>query len=263
MAVESELIDKDVDYCDGDDVFAYIRNKTYGDLGANTKPTKSQVDNLISRYSNRVDTYTRRAWRDRKVVGLETRVKLSHKQKHSRHRRRNIRGHGGRHNFGSDPRGMVDLPHIHIKTPDSNQGDAVEVLNPRSIDDITDDRGRGDGRYVVDERKGIIRPDISNFTAIGTRTQGPTVDESLARVRVTYRYGETNDPTDGDTDGVSDTVPGDVREATAQLVASKLIGSDQYGEMVPTGGEGTPSLTDTASTLKNDAYTTLDTFKRV
>lgn len=269
---EDTLIDTDVVYCDGDDVFTNVRNKAYGDLSSSTRPTQQQVDDLIFRMSEWADSQTGQAWRVRKVTGYETRVKLSHKQKHSRHRRRRLRGVGRRENFGIDPRGRVDLKRPHVKTIDSAQSDEVIVLNPRSTTDITDDEGRDSGDFVVDKRLGVLKPDIQLFTQVGTRTHGPTVENP--RVRVTFRYGTPYDTADhsgtaADHDftdanwSVSSTVPGDVRDAVALRVAARLISGDQYGELVPATGDDSPSLADAASSWKGEARDLLKEYKRV
>lgn len=269
---ESTLVDTDVVYCTGDDVFTHVRNKTYGDLSGSTKPTQAQVDRLIYQMSEWADTQTGQAWRIRKVGGYEKRVKLSHKQKNSRHRRRRLRGTGRRENFGISPRGRVSLKHPHVKTIASAEGDKVEVLNPRSSDDITANEGRESGDFVVDQRSGVLKPDIQLFTAVGTQTHGPTVENP--RVRVTYRYGTPYDTADhsgtpadfafDDSNwSVSSTVPPDVRDAVALKVAARLISGDQYGELVPATGDDSPSLADAASSWKGEAEGLLKSYKRV
>jgi hypothetical protein len=218
------------------------------------------------------DTTTGQAWRIRKVTGYEKRVKLSHKQKHSRHRRRRLRGTGRRENFGIDPRGQTTLKHPHIKTLDAAEGDTLEVLNPRSVDDITANEGRENGDFVVDQRSGVVKPDIQLFTAVGTQTHGPTIENP--RLRITYRYGTPYDVTDHSTTAadydfddadwsVSSTVPGDVRDAVALKVAARLISGDQYGELVPATGDDSPSLADAASSWGSEAKDLLMNYKRV
>lgn len=272
MPVDTRLVDEDVDYCAPEDVFAHIRNKKYADLPATVDDaqqgalTQQQVDNIISRKSERIDADTKRAWRTRKVVDAEVKIELSHKQKHTRHRRRRIRGGSNqRHNFQVDQRGFVDLPHTNIKPITSTEGDKVEVLNPRSVNDVTDKEGRADGQYIVSNRKGILRPDIQLLTPVGTQTHGPTLEDGMAEVRVSYRFGYPHDVTNYDEggDGVSDHVPGDITDATALLSAAQIVGSDQFGEMVPSGGDNTPSLSDAASSWRSTAEDTIREYKRV
>lgn len=271
-ATDTQLVDENVVYASPADVFRHIRNKGYEDLPNDRSGlsqgglAKSDVDSLIRQASERVDRHTKRAWRTRKVSGVELDINLSHDQKHARHRRRRTRGHGGRHNYQYGTRAMVDLPHTHIKPIDPST-DSVEILNPRSSTDITEDEGREDGRYIVSNRKGILRPDIDNLTPIGTYHNGPTIEEGVASVRVTYRYGHPNDVTDytedGDSVGVSDYVPPDIRDAVGQLAASRLIASDQYGELVPSGGDGSPNLGQASSRIESDAMKIINEYRRV
>jgi hypothetical protein len=269
--VDTQLVDTDVDYCAPEDVFAHIRNKQYADLPADANAasggalTQAQVDRIISAKSEKADNFTKRAWRTRKVVDVELRMRLDHKQGRGRHRRRRRQGRGSHHNPQSGGRGFVDLPHTHIKPVDSAQGDTVVILNPRSTDDITDDEGRSDGSYVVDNRKGVLRPDIRNISTVGTHRGGANLEDGDAKVRVSYRYGFPKDVTayDSDGDGVSDHVPEDVRDAVALLAAAQIVGSDQYGEMVPSGSDDSPSLSDASSAWESRAMDTLKDFRRV
>lgn len=257
--VYTELVDTSIDYCTPDDVFTYIRNKQYDDLPQDPSSTsggtltKDQVDRLISQASEWADNTTKRAWRTRRAVDVEKRVKLSHKQKRPRHRRRRLRGRARRENYGVDPRGFVNLPHNHVKAIDSGQNDEVIVLNPRSTDDITSEEGRENGDFVISNREGVLRPEYTLFTAVGTAVHGPVIENP--RVRVSYRYGEPHDVTDYDSnaDGVSDTVPDDVRDAVALRVAAKIVGSDQYGEITPAGADDSPSLSDAVSSWNTEA----------
>lgn len=274
-ATDTQLVDDGVFYCDDADVFRYIRNKDYDDLPTDRSGlsqgglTQADVDDLIAQKSEEVDRYTKRAWRTRKVDDVELTIRLSHKQKHARHRRRKIRGSGGsygrsRHNYQVSQRTFVDLPNVHVKPIDSNEGDSVEVLNPRDVNDITADEGRQDGSYVVSNRKGVIRPELNLLTAVGTNIQGPTLDEGAASLRVSYRYGVPYDVTDydADSDGVSDYVPRDVEDATAKLVVADLIQSDQYGQVIPNTGDDSPSLQDASSSFRDAAMNTLHGYRR-
>lgn len=270
MPVETQLVDTGIDYCDPDDVFTHIRNKKYDDLPQDSAAatqgalTKDAVDDLISRKSDYVDTYTKRAWRTRKAVDVEVPIELSHAQKHARHRRRRHRRGIQRRGQRVSGRGFVDLPHTHIKPIDSNQSDSVVVLNPRSTTDITTDEGRDSGSYVVSNRKGVLRPDIDLLVPVGAHGSANDLTDGQYSVRVSYRYGAPYSVTDYDADsnGVSDYVPGDVRDATALLVAAQLVGSDQYGELVPNTGDDSPNLSDAASTWSSVAKSTLQEYRR-
>jgi|APHM01.1.fsa_nt_gi hypothetical protein len=270
MAVyETRLVDEDVVYCNERDVFTHIRNKKYADLPDDGSAlqtgglTKRDVDRLIVRMSGKVDDYTKRAWRTRKVVDVEADVKFSHKQKHARHRRRRNRS---RTQYGVEPsaRAMVDLPHNHIKPIDPAEGDKVVVLNERSTQDVTNEEGRDEGKYVVSNRKGIVRPDVRLFTPVSTISAGQDLRNGSVSLRVSYRYGYPNDVTDYDTgtDGVSDYVPEGVRDATALWVVSRLIAGDQYGEVLPNSGDDSPDLSSAASQFKDEAVGILKNFRR-
>jgi hypothetical protein len=275
--IQTQLVDEDAVYATGNDVFTHIRNKRFPDLpdtpqdtnvGDGGILTKEQVVDLIARFSDDVDNSTKRAWRTRKVEAYEVPVKFSHEQKRSRHRRRRRRsGTGGtaRVQTHAGHRAMADLPHNHIRTPDANEGDVVEVLNPRSADDVTGSDGREDGNYVVDERKGVIRPEVNLFVPSGSGTaRGRDIEGG--RLRVTYRYGMEPNPTD-EPDltapyQLSTSVPGDIQDAVALLTAARLVGSDQYGELVPNQSGDEPSLAEAVSSWKSEARSTIDGFTR-
>lgn len=274
---ETQLVDDDVVYCSPGDVFAHIRNKKYADLPAERTDlqqgglTKQDVDDLIFRMSGKVDTFTKRAWRTRKVEGIELDVRFSHKQKHSRHRRRK---HRQRTQTGVEPssRAYVKLPHNHVKDIDDTEGDTVEILNERDVNDVTTDEGRADGSYVLSNRKGVLRPDVRLFTPVSTTVSGQDLRDGVASVRVTYRYGFPNSVTDYTTGAetfgttttysVSTEVRQGVRDATAMWVVSRLIAGDQYGEVIPNAGDDSPDLSSAANQFKTDAKDELRNYRR-
>jgi len=271
-AIESELVDTDVVYATANDVFTHIRNKRYSDLpdtasdvGANEPGilTKEQIVDLIARFSERADKTTKRAWRRRRVSDYEVRIQFDHETKRGRHRRRSRRaGHGTipRVRTHAGRRGFGDLPHNHVVDVES-----AVVLNPRLTNDISADEGREDGSYIVDERKGIIRPDVSLFVPTGTGSMGG-LDIEDARVRVTYTFGVDPQPS-SEPDllapyQLSTAVPGDITDAVALMTAARLIGSDQYGELVPNQSGDTPSLSEAASDWRQEAKETLRDYER-
>jgi hypothetical protein len=275
--VDTQLVDTDVVYADPDDVFRHVRNKDYDDLPTDRSGlsqgglAQSDVDDLIRQMSERADTFTKRAWRTRKVVDLELRVKFEHAQKHARHRRRKNR-RANTYGYEDSSRAFVRLPYNHVKTIDSNEGDSVVVLNERSTNDITDSEGRDDGDYIVSNRKGVLRPDVRLFTPVTTASSGGRdLRNGSASVRVTFRYGFPIDVTDyttgadsfGDTPlYVSTEVPLDVQDAVGKMVAARLIETDQYGNLVPNAGDDTPNLADAASRLRSTAIANLRDYKR-
>jgi hypothetical protein len=274
---ETQLVDDDVVYCSPGDVFAHIRNKKYADLPAARTDlqqgglTKQDVDDLIFRMSGKTDTFTKRAWRTRKVVEAELDVKFSHKQKHARHRRRK---HRKRTQTGVEPssRAKVTLPHNHVKDIDGNEGDVVEILNERDVNDVTTDEGRADGSYVLSNRKGVLKPDVRLFTPVSTTVSGQDLRNGEFAVRVSYRYGFPHNVTDyttgADTFGQSTTysvsteVRKGIRDATAMLVVARLIAGDQYGELLPNSGDDSPDLSTAANQYKTDAKDELRNYRR-
>jgi len=274
---ETQLVDTDVVYANPGDVFTNIRNKKYDDLPDDRTQlqqgglTKQDVDDLIFRMSGKVDTFTKRAWRTRKVEGIELDVRFSHKQKHARHRRRK---HRRRTQTGIEPssRAYVKLPHNHVKDIDSNEGDVVEILNERDVNDVTTDEGRADGSYVLSNRKGVLRPDVRLFTPVSTTVSGQDLQDGIASARVTYRYGFPNSVTDyttgadtfgvGTTYSVSTEVPQGVRDATAMWVVSRLISGDQYGEVIPNTGDDSSDLSSAVNEFKTDAKEGLRNYRR-
>lgn len=274
---ETQLVDTDVVYAKPDDVFAHIRNKKYADLPDDRTQlqqgglTKQDVDDLIFRMSGKADTFTKRAWRTRKVEDVELNVRFGHKQKSSRHRRRR---HRSRTQSGVEPssRAFVKLPHNHVKPIDDTEGDSVVILNERSTNDVTTDEGRADGSYVVSNRKGVLRPDVRLFTPVSTTVSGQDLQDGVAQVLLSYRYGFPNSVTDYTTDaetfGVSTTysvsteVPQGVRDAVAMWVVSRLIAGDQYGEVIPNTGDDSPDLSSAANQYKTDAKDELRNYRR-
>lgn len=267
---ESELIDDDVVYCTGDDVLTHVRNKRYDDLSDDTKPSKKQVDRLIFQFSEWADTFTGQAWRTRRSFEREYRVKFSRKQKSHRHRRRSRRTRGGRVETGVvDARGRVTLKHPFVLPIDPEEGDVVEALRPRSTVDVTEDEGREAGKYVVDYREGILKPNVELFTITTVGRVGDMTTDP--RIRVSYRYGRIDEDAEPDPEEydfaddawyVSPTVPGDVRDAVALRCAARILSGDQYGESTPSGGENAPSLAEAASGWKEEATGLLKPYKR-
>lgn len=267
--VDTQLVDEDVVYCRERDVFAHIRNKKYEDLPADSTSlqtgglTQADVDRLIGRMSGKVDDYTKRAWRTRRVNDVEVGVNFSHKQKHARHRRRKQRN-SRQATVESGSRATVNLPHNHVKQIDAATGDEVVVLNDREAKDVTSDEGREDGAYVVTNRRGVVRPDVRLFVPVSTTGAGQDLRNGSVSLRVSYRYGYPHDVVDYDTDGdgISDYVPEGVRDATAMWVVSRLIAGDQYGEVLPNSGDDSPDLSSAAQDFKSSAKSTLQNFRR-
>ena len=217
--VLNELVDTDVAYADLEDVEDHYKAVTFDNQ---SDPTGERVQELLYDASERIDNYTNRAWRERRVVDRELRVQLSRVQEQAIERRRNLH----RVLPQTDQWGTVTLPHPKVREWDP-QEDSLEVLLPRSIKDITDNEGREDGDFILDYQKGVLRVHMSLFRRGPLRKRGTGLVER-PRVRISYRYGHSDE-----------SIPGDIRRATALLVAAQLIDSDQYGTLVPGGDDAT------------------------
>lgn len=250
----NELVEDTIQYCTTDDVERYIRNK---ELTATSDPTATEVQEMILDQSEEVDDYTRRAWRERKVAERLLDVEFDHSVEGALERRRRTNTPNGFLN-PIEEWGMVFLPHQHIKTIDSNQGDSIEVFLQETTPDITADGGTrdADSDWYLDNRKGVLYIDASEFLVGPIYGSGMVVNP---QVRITYRYGQ--DSTDGDGNNVPDAIPRAVRMATAKLVASDLINTDQYGSMVASGPENTPDQSSAATRLREQAMDTLARYR--
>ena len=253
MPHNSTLVDT-VRYADPDDVSVYIRNKVFTD---ESDPTEERVEKLLLQASERIDRYTGRAWRTRRVEDVELRVELSRNQRGNSFRTR-FRSRG----FVRRPPGydtltekwaMVFLPHYQLQEWDIDRDELV-VLRPTSEVDITDDYGR-DSAYTVDERRGLVYIDHRQW---GGKPNRSGLRRS-SRVRVTYHYGLDV----GDTEGsdAPDEIPVDIREACAKMVASDLMHTDQYGSLIASGPENVPDQSTGAAELWAGAMDILDARK--
>lgn len=262
--LNSQIVD-DVRYAEVSDVSVYIRNKTFD---SNSDPTKTQVQRLIEMATDLADNRMWRAWRTRQVQGLEKEVETSHEQEPDEWRILSGRGATRLSSRGTAAlmhaerrRAVLFLPHRQLRDWDTAQ-DQLEILKSDSVDDITSKEGRDvDGGYVVNERNGIIRIDLSNFIE-GPLRRGTLEEPPL--VRVTYRYGNdesANDPANGG-DGVSDSVPAEVQMAVAKMVAADIIHTDQMGSVITSGPENVPDQSTAAGKLWSGAMNTIEKYAR-
>lgn len=250
----NELVEDDVQYCTTGDVERYIRNK---ELSATSDPTESEVQEMILDASEEVDDHTRRAWRERKVSDRLLTVEFDHSVEGAlERRRRTTTPHGFLNPI--EEWGMVFLPNQHIKAIDPDEGDSIEVFLQEDTPDITDEGGTRDedAKWYLDERKGVLYIDASEFLVGPIYGSGMVVNP---QVRITYRYGMGGEDTDAD--NVPDDIPRAVRMATAKLVASDLINTDQYGSMVASGPENTPDQSSAATRLRDQAFEALDRYR--
>lgn len=254
MAYETTLVDE-VRYAEPSDVSVYKRNKTFD---AESDPTATEVETLLFQASERIDRKTGRAWRTRKAVDLELPVEFSRDQRgihyRTRHRGAHYHHRSGVYRNARRRRALVMLPHIELQEWDTAQ-DSVTILRRDTTEDITADEGRGeDGKYVVDEKGGMLHIDHREFTT--GPLHGGELDQP-ARVRVSYRYG--NDES-GNT--VSQSAPADITEACAKMVAADLMRTDQYGSIITSGPENVPNQTTAASAMWSGAMSIIESRAR-
>jgi len=274
--LRSSLVDE-VPYASPDDVLKHIRNRdSFSD------PGQSEAISMLMDRSDFVDDRTNRAWRRRKVESWDVPVKLSHHQKHKRHRRRTMTSSGRRNRDPSrvaEPFAPAQLPHLHIASVEE-----ILLIRGNDVADITtdgtetlaggDDLG-GESWYLQPER-GRLQIDLSELTRAGLSPARTGVIEDT-QVRVSYNYGNdeqtaageaangnisgTSDPS-SPSPGVSESVPSSIRDAVAKLVASDIARMDSLGDMFRTSAESDLDLTDAADSLREDAMESINKHRR-
>lgn len=251
----NELLEPDTVYAAPHDVERYFRATTFDDT---SEPTITEVEEAIRDASETVDSFTNRAWRERRSEGHDLRVKFNRKQKKSAKRRRS----NGLVYERMNRWGSANLFHTNIRQPDSAEGDSFVVLKPTGTLDITDDYGR-DEDYEVSQRRGTLRVRMGVFRAGPIRGSGL---QENTRMRVSYRYGRDPSTSTPDyPDSLTPTievaeVPRDIRKATAMLVATDLIDSDSYADLVP-GGDAAPDQDQSATDYEERAYDLLREYR--
>jgi len=283
-AIRTLLVDE-VPYASPADVLTYVRNRDSFETDANGgDPSVEEVHSLLLDRSEFTDNRTNRAWRTRKVEDQTLDIKLSHTQKHPRHRRRARTSSGsGRRQLRDptrqpEPFADVQFPHLNVRTGtddglDSAAGDLVEVVAGRSREDVTDDAGLESGSYYIQASRGRLKLDLSAVTVTGVSAYGRLVSEN-ATVRVTYRYGTDESTAAGSYDKTANDdpeatdyaraheTPEDIRRAVAKLVAADLFQTDQYGNILPaTGEEASPD--EAATDLRSEAMDTISEHRRI
>lgn len=273
MAIPSTVVDE-VPYASPDDVLKHVRNRdTFSD------PGESEAISMLFDRTEFVDSRTNKAWRRREAVHTRP-VKLSHLQKHSRHRRRSRYSSGRRLRDPTqvaDAWAIVQLPALDIESISE-----LVLYRGRSYDDITASGGEASDSvlsnddYIIEPDRGRLKIHINALTVGNVSAYGRAlVDDATARV--SYRYGSDessaateagNGNISGTTDpnttssGVSTSVPDDLRDAVGKLVASDIARMDSLGDMFRTSGEDL-DLTTAAEDLRSDAMDTIQNHRRV
>jgi len=274
--LRSSLVDE-VPYASPDDVLKHIRNRdSFSD------PGESEAISMLMDRSDFVDDRTNRAWRRRKVDNWDASVKLSHHQKHKRHRRRTMTSSGRRNRDPSrvaEPFAPAQLPHLHIQSVDEIlliRGNDVEDITAGGSETLVGGDDLDAEKWYLQPERGRLQIALSELTRSGISPARTGVIEDTL-VRVSYNYGNdessaateasngnisgTTDP-GGTTSGVSESVPGSIRDAVAKLVASDIARMDSLGDMFRTSSESDLDLTDAASDLRSDAMESINKHRR-
>lgn len=131
-----------------------------------------------------------------------------------------------------EPFARIKLRNRDIKTFDTDEGDAIEVWNGNEYVNYLTEKteGRGpNGYWWMDYSRGFLYLRMWHYNP---RQQG---------LRMTYRWG-------------ADSVPHDIRQATAQLAAALLVLNDDKVQLVTdTGNEKNATVETKAKFWKKDA----------
>lgn len=273
MAIPSTVVDE-VPYASPDDVLKHVRNRD-----GFSDPGESEVISMLLDRTEFVDSRTNKAWRRREATHTRP-VKLSHLQKHSRHRRRSRYSSGRRLRDPTkvaDAWAIVQLPALDVESITE-----LVLYRGRNYDDLTSSGGEAsesvlsDDDYIIEPDRGRLKIHINAVTVGNVSAYGKAlVDDATARVN--YRYGPdessaatevqnwnvsgTSNPATT-TEGVSSSVPGDLRDAVGKLVASDIARMDSLGDMFRTSSEADPDLTDAADSLRSDAMEAIQEHRR-
>jgi hypothetical protein len=237
------LVDTNTRYAEVVDVEDHVRNQSFD---GSSEPTKSRVQSLLDKASEKIDRMTNRAWRVRKVEDSPSRVEFDSAIESQF--RRNFR-RSSKHGLVQNTSywGKVFLPHMEVQNIDSNQGDKIVVLQPQGTNDITADGGsRDNSQWYLNNRDGVLEVDVSQFIRGPIGANGSTLVRD-ARVELTYRYGDDS----ALTNSVPDDLPADISEACAKMVASDLMETDTFGEVLPSTENIDPQ--DAAERLQTEA----------
>ena len=135
----------------------------------------------------------------------------------------------------------IYLTRRDIRTPlDPEKGDKLEVWRGNKYDDLVADDTFEEGRdkdYWIDSGQGVLY--IYRRTVFRRRKQ----------IRLTYRFGK-------------ETIPADIRDICARLVAADLMETDFYRFTTP-GNEEAPNAENVASTIREQARMDLEPYKEV
>lgn len=216
----------DTVYCTASDVQRIIQPENAFD--SDTNPSLTEVNAFIAAKSEFIDGETGHAWRSRTVTDEYYDIKSPS--------RRHGYGRGHFHHIGIP----VRLRNRKIRTFDTSEGDKLEIWDGNSyVDWITDKTEGRNEDFWVDHTDGIIY--LRHFYPY-FREKG---------VRITYRFGEI-------------TIPTDIRDAAAFLVAADIISADDRSQVVPETGDPTRMTHDNrVSRWRNNAWAVMNRRKEI
>jgi len=268
MKVPTTTVVDEVPYAEPSDILdRYIRNRD-----AFTDPGEETVYSMLLDRTDMVDSETGRAWRRRRLEhSTRPELKFSSQQKNPRKRKRaRTRTGGGRRRLS--PQRRID-PWVDatLTFHDVHSVEELVVVRGRETTDITSegptdiqaDPGPVDGgEWWIQADRGRLKVDLHNFVRGEQSITGRLVTTD-ASLRITYAYGfdESDNVTAGSMNDPSDSVPGDIRDAVAKLVAADIAETDQYGSIFRESS-GEAELSDTADALRQDALNEINSYRR-
>ena len=268
MRVPTSTVVDEVPYADPSDILdRYIRNRD-----SFTDPGEETVYSMLLDRTDMVDSETGRAWRRRRVENsTRPEIKFSSQQKNPRKRKRaRTRKGGGRRRLS--PQRRID-PWVDATLAFHDIVDVEEliVIRGRETEDITangptdlqaDPGPIDNGEWWIQPDRGRLKIDLHKFVR-GERSITGRLVTNDANVRITYTYGfdESDNVNAGSMNDASDSVPGDIRDAVAKLVAADIAETDQYGSIFRESS-GEAELSDTAENLRQDALDEINSYRR-
>lgn len=272
--VSSTVVD-DVPYASTDDVLKHVRNRD-----SFTDPGSSEVISMLLDRTDFVDNRSNKAWRRREVTDYDTEIKLSHLQKHQRHRRRSRYKSGRRVRDPTklaDPFAPAQLPYHPIESIETLElivGTTYKDITADGVEDVTADVD--DQKWYLMPERGRLQIDLNELVIGNVSAWGRGLMEQGATARVTFRYGNdessaatelsnnniggTTDPNSTST-GVSTSVPDSIRDAVGKLVAADIARMDTLGDLFRQSGEDL-DLSDAADSLQEDAMEAINEVRR-
>lgn len=201
-------------YCSATDVSGFLQVAAFG---AGTKPTLTQVNDMIDRKEQFIDTFTHHSF---KTTTITNEYRDFPRERFS-------------YRYGWDGF-RVFLDHRQIRLTaglklDTGAGDKLEIFDGATFIDWTSTRtdGRGDDFWVEPELGILWIRTISHYP-------------KASSIRITYRYG-------------SSTVPDDIKDACMLLVSADIISNEDRSILMPDVGTSQVPYDNRSSQWKREA----------